>query len=79
MALWQQQAAQGYFDADGRTTSLYGGGQHVDIEYSSVDNLTKMTDYGNPAQSQVLDYDKADRVTSIWRDADSQFFSIDQA
>jgi RHS repeat-associated protein len=67
------------YDADGRTTSLYGGGQHVDIEYSPVDNLTKMTDYGNPAQSQVLDYDMADRVTSIWRDGDSQFFSIDQA
>ncbi|WP_080753198.1 RHS repeat-associated core domain-containing protein [Janthinobacterium lividum] len=67
------------YDADGRTTSLYGGGQHVDIEYSPVDNLTKMTDYGNPAQSQVLDYDMADRVTSIWRDGDSQFFAIDQA
>lgn len=67
------------YDADGRTTSLYGGGQHVDIEYSPVDNLTKMTDYGNPAQSQVLDYDMVDRVKSIWRDGDSQFFSIDQA
>ena len=67
------------YDADGRITLLAGGPHHVDMGYNSVNNVTQMTDYGNPAQSQTLDYDMADRVKNIWRNGDPQYFASDQA
>ena len=52
-------------DADGRLTQLYGGVQHVDYGYNPVNQLTAMSDYGNPAATQTIDYDAVDRVGNV--------------
>ena len=65
--------------ADGRLTQLYDGVQHVDYGCNSVNHLTAMSDSGNPAATQTIDYDAVDRVGNVYRSGDQQGFAWDQA
>lgn len=67
------------FDADGQITNVYGGAQNTVYEYNSTEQMSVMTDHANPAMTQSVGYDAADRVASISRSNDAQIIYSDQA
>ncbi|MED5596113.1 RHS repeat-associated core domain-containing protein [Janthinobacterium sp. P210006] len=66
-------------DADALVTQVFGSAQNTAYTYSNVGQVGAMTDSINPAMSQSIDYDQADRVAGISRSGDQQAFSWDLA
>src|SRR5450830_871476 len=66
-------------DADGLVSNLQGGAQNTAYAYNNTGQMSVMTDYANPAMSQTVAYDAADRVAIIWRSNDVQTIYSDQA